>query len=78
MRIIHRYLDFFLAGIMAVYSISGIVMIFRNTDTFKVEHQNEKTIEGITKIEDLGRQLRIRDFKIEKEEGDIIYFKNGS
>ena len=51
MSIIHRYLGFFLAGIMAVYSISGIVMIFSNTDTFKVELQNEKTIEAINKFE---------------------------
>jgi uncharacterized iron-regulated membrane protein len=27
MRIIHRYLGFFLAGIMAVYAISGILLI---------------------------------------------------
>ena len=32
MRVYHRYLGFFLAGIMAVYAISGIVMIFRDTD----------------------------------------------
>jgi uncharacterized iron-regulated membrane protein len=28
MRIYHRYLGFFLAGIMAVYAVSGVVMIF--------------------------------------------------
>ncbi len=28
MRLIHRYLGFFLAGIMAVYALSGIIMIF--------------------------------------------------
>ena len=30
MRIFHRYLGFFLAGIMAVYALSGIVLIFRD------------------------------------------------
>ena len=34
-RIIHRYLGFFLVCVLAVYSISGITMIFRRTDTFK-------------------------------------------
>ena len=34
-RIIHRYLGFYLVGIMAVYSVSGITLIFRRTDTFK-------------------------------------------
>ncbi|MGB5405007.1 hypothetical protein [Robiginitalea sp.] len=30
-RVIHRYLGYFLAGIMAMYALSGIVMIFRET-----------------------------------------------
>ena len=36
-RVWHRYLGFFLAGIMAVYAVSGVVMIFRNTDFLKQE-----------------------------------------
>ena len=32
-RILHRYLGFFLAGIMMIYAVSGITLIFRNTDT---------------------------------------------
>ena len=36
-RVFHRYLGFFLAGIMAVYAISGIVLTFRNTDYMKKE-----------------------------------------
>lgn len=35
MRIYHRYLGYFLAGIMAVYAISGLTMIFRDTDFLK-------------------------------------------
>lgn len=35
MRVIHRYLGFFLAGIMAVCATSGIIMIFRTTDFLK-------------------------------------------
>ena len=33
----HRWLGFFLAGIMAVYAISGILLIFRTTDFLKYE-----------------------------------------
>ena len=35
MRIIHRYLGFFLAGIMTVYALSGVLLIFRSTDFLK-------------------------------------------
>lgn len=78
MRIYHRYLGFFLAGIMAVYAISGIIMIFRDTDFLKSEKQVEKKFPPDFKIEELGRALRVRDFKIEREENGIIYFKQGS
>jgi len=43
-RVYHRYLGFFLAGIMAMYAISGIVLIFRNTDSFKIEKIVEKKL----------------------------------
>jgi hypothetical protein len=78
MRVYHRYLGYFLAGIMAVYAISGITMIFRDTDFLKYETLNEKQLEPNIKNEELGRALRIRDLKIEKEEGDILSFKQGT
>jgi hypothetical protein len=78
MRAYHRYLGYFLAGIMAVYSVSGITMIFRDTDFLKYETRNERQLEPNIKNEELGRALRMRDLKIEKEEGDIITFKQGT
>lgn len=78
MRIYHRYLGFFLAGIMAVYSISGILLIFRDTEFLKSEKQIEKTLPADYNIEELGKKLKIREFKVEKEENGIIYFKQGT
>lgn len=78
MRTVHRYLGFFLAGIMAVYSISGIVLVFRNTDFLKKEIQMEKTIASNTPIEEVGKALKIKGFKINKTEGTIYHFKQGT
>lgn len=36
-RTAHRYLGFFLAGIMMMYASSGILLIFRKTDTLKFD-----------------------------------------
>lgn len=53
-RSIHRYLGFFLAGIMFMYSLTGITLIFRDSDTFKrevrVEKQLEKNLEKLPKL----------------------------
>jgi len=76
-RVIHRYLGFFLAGIMAIYAISGIVMIFRNTDFLKVDEKVELSLATNLEGEALGQELRMRGFRAERTEGDVIYFKNG-
>lgn len=78
MRIVHRYLGFFLAGIMAVYALSGIILIFRDSDFLKQEKQIVKTVKPNASGDDLGRMLELRGFKAEREEGDIVYFKEGT
>lgn len=78
MRIIHRYLGFFLVGIMAVYAISGIVLVFRNTDFLKKEVAYEKTVDKNISPDKLGSALKIKRLKVEKQEGSIYYFKNGT
>jgi hypothetical protein len=78
MRVYHRYLGFFLAGIMAMYALSGIVLIFRETEFLKSEKTVERDFPADFKTDELGKALRIRDFKIEKEDADFIHFKQGT
>ena len=78
MRITHRYLGFFLAGIILVYATSGIVLIFRKTDTFKKEVKIEKTVEKNIPTYDLERKLKIENLSIKEEIEGILYFENGS
>lgn len=78
MRVWHRYLGFFLAGIMAVYALSGIVMIFRNTDFLKKEKIIINELKPGIGEKELGQALRMRDLKIEKTTDGIAYFKQGT
>ncbi len=78
MRILHRYLGYFLSGIMAVYALSGIVLIFRDTDFLKTDQQFEEKLAPNLSNEELGKELRYRDFNVTKEEGDIVSYKNGT
>lgn len=77
-RIIHRYLGFFLAGIMAIYAISGIIMIFRNTDFLKVEEKFERTIAANLDAAAVGQETGNRRLSFERTEGDVAYFRDGS
>ena len=78
MRIWHRYLGFFLAGIMAVYALSGIVLIFRDTDFLKQEKQIEKNLAPGLKAKEVGEAIRIRDLKAETETEGLLQFKQGT
>ena len=76
-RIIHRYLGFYLGGIMAVYSISGIALIFRKTDAFKKVVEITKTISPNLSVKDLESTLKIKNLYVNSIEGNIVYFDKG-
>lgn len=63
---------------MAVYDLSGVVMIFRNTDFLKRnEIVNKKLKPGLSAAE-LGQEIRMRDLKIESDSGNVQRFKTGT
>jgi hypothetical protein len=78
MRIYHRYLGFFLAGIMAVYAISGIILIFRDTNFLKQETLVQQQLQPGLTADALGKAIRMRDLKIESVTGDVQNFKQGT
>jgi uncharacterized iron-regulated membrane protein len=70
-RVIHRYLGFFLAGIMFVYALSGITLTFRDKDYFKKPIEVEKTIEK--GLENLPNIKGAYNIKYNSETGDLSY-----
>lgn len=76
-RILHRYLGFFLAGVMAIYAISGIIMIFRETNFLKKETIETRQLETNLTGGELSPKLRM-GVKVDRTEGDVLYFKDGS
>jgi len=78
MRIIHRDIGFFIVGLVIIYSLSGIVLIYRDTDFLKHELKIEKKLSPGIAAADLGNALKLRDLKILKTEGELILFTNGS
>ena len=77
MRIYHRYLGFFLAGIMAVYAISGIILIFRDTNFLKKKKTITTNLAANLPIEEVGKAIKLRDLKAKSESGDTTFFAQG-
>jgi hypothetical protein len=78
MRFLHRNLGFFMLGFVLIYSLSGIALIYRDTDFLKHEKKISINLSPGLNPSEIGNTLRIRDFKLEKTEGDICYFRGGS
>ncbi|MCF2946754.1 hypothetical protein L0668_01430 [Paraglaciecola aquimarina] len=73
----HRWLGYFLAGIMAVYSISGILLIFRKTDFLKYNYSIEKQLSVELDENSLNSALNIKNLKVLEESPDKITFEQG-
>jgi len=78
MRFLHRYIGFFVIGLTAIYAISGIILIYRDTGFLKQERNIEKQIAPNLKPQELGMILHIKNFEALKMEGNTVYFKNGT
>ena len=78
MRVYHRYLGFFLAGIMAIYSISGIIMIFRDTDFLKKENRKVLTVAPNLKSDEIGPAIKLKNLKIKSDTLDVVTFEQGT
>lgn len=78
MRGLHRDVGYFIIGLIIIYTLSGIVFIYRDRDFLKHETRIEKTVAPGIAASDLGETLKIKNFKVIKTEGEIIYFKEGT
>lgn len=78
MRTLHRDIGFFAFGLVVIYILSGIVLIYRDTDFLKREVTVERQLKPNMEIGDVGKELRMREVKVTKTEGDMITFQNGT
>ena len=77
MRLTHRYLGFFMAGIMVVYSVSGILLIYRDSDFLKKENIIQKNIENNLSEKELEKEIKIKNLEILKIQNGVLLFKGG-
>ena len=78
MRLLHRYIGYFMAGIMAVYAISGVLLIYRDTGFLKKEKKFDKVIEANIPKDKLGKELKIKGLEVTEQKGDLLIFREGT
>lgn len=78
MRITHRYLGYFTAGIMAVYALSGVLLIYRDTNFLKKEKKYEVVLKADLTDKELAKEIKIRNVEFTGESGDVKTFEQGT
>jgi hypothetical protein len=78
MRFLHNNIGFFIVGLVIIYSLSGLLQVYRDTNFLKHDVVTEKKLASLLTPDKVKDALRLRDFKIEKTEGPVIYFDKGS
>ncbi len=78
MRALHRDLGYLMIGLTLIYALSGIVLIYRDTDFMKTEKQLAKTVKPGLSGDELAGELKIRGLKIARSDNQMLYFNNGN
>ncbi len=78
MRFLHNKIGFFITGLVIIYSLSGLIQTYRDTSFLKHDVVNVKQLATGLNEAQLGSNLRLRDFKVTKTEGDTLRFKEGT
>ncbi len=77
MRSLHRDVGFLVVGLTILFAVSGVVLVYRNTDTFTIEKQVNKVWEKQMDMDAVVDELPFRRVEGLDENGDTISFKQG-
>ncbi len=78
MRYLHNRIGFFIAGLVIIYGLSGLLQTYRDTNLLKHDVAHEVQLEPHLPEDKIGSSLRQKNFKITKTEGNRLYFQNGT
>jgi hypothetical protein len=78
MRFLHNKIGFFIAGLVIIYGLSGLLQTYRDTDLLKHDVLHEQQLEAHLPESQLGQKLRQRNFKVIKTEGSLLHFQDGT
>jgi hypothetical protein len=77
-RGLHRDVGYFAIGLIIIFSLSGILLVYRDTGLLKRNTQVEKKLAPGMEVSELAQALRMRELRVSDTRGEIVYFQNGS
>jgi hypothetical protein len=78
MRCLHRDIGFLMLGLTIVYALSGVILVYRETDFLKSPASVKMVLPQQMSSDDIARKLHLRRLEVTKTEEDVIYFQDGT
>src|SRR5690606_33107427 len=78
MRITHRYLGYFAAGIMAAPAHSAVLLINCDTNFMKKENKTEIVLKPNMTEKELAKEIKMRNVEFKPGDGDLKTFEQGT
>jgi hypothetical protein len=77
MRYFHNKIGFFIVGLVIIYGLSGLLQTYRDTNLLKHDVVRDQQLQPNLSESELANNLRIRNLKVDRIEGNTVYFKDG-
>lgn len=77
-RSLHRDLGFLIIGLVCFFALSGIVLVYRDTDFMKRDEVIEKTLPPNLASNDLASALKLKNLKVVREDSSTVVFAEGT
>jgi hypothetical protein len=77
-RILHRDIGFLLVGLTLVFSLSGILLLYRQTDLLKSDTTVSRTLSEGLSAEEMGKALHLRRIEVKDDDGRYVLFGSAS
>jgi len=74
MRVLHRDIGFLMIGLTLAFSLSGILLVYRQTDFLKSDTVVTRTVSDGLADEEIGKTLHLRKIRISSDDGRYVLF----
>jgi len=77
-RSLHRDIGFLMLGLTLAYALSGVILVYRETDFLKKQVIVQQTWPLQMSSQEIAGKLHARRFEVTGVEGDILKFQDGT
>lgn len=77
-RCLHRDIGYLMLGLSLVYALSGVILIYKDTDFLKSPQRVEAVLPQHMPFSEVARELHLRRYEVTGNAGGVVSFRDGA